>query len=43
MRKTQCEKCKAYAIYYVNTKPFCADCQEREKTRIANAGVSVKK
>jgi len=39
MRKTMCEVCKAYAIYYVMGKPFCAECKERERTIKANAGV----
>ena len=42
MRKTSCDKCKSYAIYYVIGKPFCANCKEIERTKIANAGVKKK-
>ncbi len=42
MRKTMCEVCKAYAIYYVCGKPQCANCKEIERTKIANAGVKKK-
>ena len=42
MRKTMCEVCKAYAIYYVMGKPFCASCDEKEKTKKANAGIKKK-
>lgn len=42
MRKTQCDKCKAYAIYYVLGKPECASCKEIERSKIVNAGVKIK-
>ena len=42
MRKTSCDKCFAYAIYYVMGKPFCASCDEKEKTKKANAGIKKK-
>jgi len=42
MRKTMCDVCKAYVIYYVMGKPFCASCDEKEKTRKANVGVKKK-
>ena len=42
MRKTMCEVCKAYAIYYVIGKPFCANCKEIERSKVANAVVKKK-
>ncbi len=41
MRKTQCDKCHAYALYTMTEtrKTICANCKEIEKTRAANAGV----
>jgi len=43
MRKTMCEVCKAYAIYYVMGRSFCASCDEKEKTEKANESVVVTK
>ena len=39
MRKTQCDKCKAYAIYVMQGKEICANCKEIERSKIANSGV----
>jgi len=41
MRKTQCDKCHAYALYNMPTagKVICANCQEIERGKIVNAGV----
>lgn len=36
MRKTKCETCKAYAIYYVMGKPECANCKEIGRNKVAN-------
>ena len=39
MRKTQCDKCKAYAIYVAFGKEICAGCKESERSNVANAAV----
>ncbi len=40
MRKTQCDKCHAYALYTMaDKKVICANCKEIERSKVANAGV----
>ncbi len=42
MRKTQCDKCKAYAIYVAFGKEICAGCKEDARGKLVNAGVKKK-
>jgi hypothetical protein len=42
MRKRQCEKCQHYALYYMKDKTICANCQEIERSKVANSGVNVR-
>ena len=45
MRKTQCDKCHAYALYTMTEtrKTICANCKEIERSEIVNNGGTLKR